>query len=68
MSQGKYADSEPLLKRALAIREKTHGPDDPAEAYCLNILAALYTKTGRQEEASKLGERAAKIKSQLGSR
>ena len=28
-AQGRYADAEPLYKRALAIREKALGPDHP---------------------------------------
>ena len=41
--QGRYAEAEPLYKRALAIREKALGPDHPDVAPCLNNLARLYT-------------------------
>jgi hypothetical protein len=37
--QGKYADAIPLAQRALAIREKTLGPDHPDVATSLNNLA-----------------------------
>ena len=40
--QGRYADAEPLYKRALAIREKALGPDHPDVAQSLNNLAVLY--------------------------
>ena len=30
--QGRYAEAEPLLKRALAIRKKVFGPDHPIVA------------------------------------
>ncbi len=28
-AQGKYREAEPLVKRALAVREKSLGPDHP---------------------------------------
>ncbi len=40
--QGRYADAEPLYKRALAIREKALGPNHPDVASSLNNLAELY--------------------------
>jgi len=48
---GKYADAVPLAQQVLAIREKRLGPDDPAIAMSLYILAALYTKQGRYADA-----------------
>ena len=41
-AQGRYADAEPLYKRALAIYEKALGPDHPYVATTLNNLAVLY--------------------------
>ncbi len=41
-TQGRYAEAEPLYKRALAIREKALGPEHPHVAASLNNLAALY--------------------------
>src|SRR5882724_11841925 len=52
--QGRYAEAEPLLKRALAIREKALGPDHPDVAMSLNTLAALYQERGRYAEAEPL--------------
>ena len=43
-AQGRYADAEPLYKRALAICEKALGPDHPDVALSLNNLAALYQR------------------------
>ena len=40
-TQGKYAEAEPLYKRALAIREKTLGREHPDVAQSLNYLAGL---------------------------
>jgi hypothetical protein len=48
--------------RALAIVEKTLGPDHPYVATSLNNLAALYRTTKRDEEAESLEQRAARIR------
>ena len=42
-----YAKAEPLLKRALTIRETALGPDHPDLAQSLNNLAGLYYTTDR---------------------
>ena len=39
---GRYAEAEPLFQRAIAIGEKTLGPDHPDLAIRLNNLAGLY--------------------------
>jgi tetratricopeptide (TPR) repeat protein len=39
-SQGKYADAEPLYKRALTIDKKALGPDHPDVAGFVKSLAA----------------------------
>ena len=62
LAQGRYAEAEPLLQRALAIREKALGPDHPDVAEVLEHLAKLYDQTGRSEEAKKLSERARQIR------
>ena len=59
--QGRYADAEPLYKRALAIREKALGPDHPWLATSLNNLAMLYFKQGRYAEAEPLSKRSLAI-------
>ena len=61
-AQGKYADAEPLHKRALAIAETALGPEHPDVAASLNNLAALYHDQGRYAEAEPLLKRALAIK------
>ena len=41
-NQGRYAEAEPLYKRALAIREKALGPNHSFVASSLNRLASIY--------------------------
>ncbi len=57
-AQGKYAEAEPLYKRALAIREKALGPEHPHVANILRNMAECYKKTGKKKEAKRLEERA----------
>jgi tetratricopeptide (TPR) repeat protein len=45
-SQGNYGKAEPLLVRALAIREKVLGKEHPSVATSLNNLATLYWGKG----------------------
>jgi len=58
---GKYTDAEPLLKKALEIREKALGPDHPDVAESLNNLAHLYNTTGRHPQAEPLLKRSLEI-------
>ena len=41
LSQGKYAEAEPLYERSQAIREKALGPEHPDVAQSLNNRAFL---------------------------
>ncbi len=59
--RAQYINAEPLLKRALAICEKTLGPEHPDTATSLNDLASLYQAQGRYEEAEPLYQRALSI-------
>src|SRR5580658_3420397 len=59
---GRYAEAIPLAQRALAIREKALGPNHPAVAQSLNILALLYDGQGRYAEAEPLYKRALAIR------
>ena len=59
---GQYAEAEPLLQRALQIREKALGPEHPDVATSLNNLAVLYRAQGRYAEAEPLYQRALKIR------
>ena len=55
------ADAEPLYRWALAIDEKSFGPDHPNVARDLNNLALLLTETDRHAEAEPLYRRALAI-------
>ena len=55
--QGRYAEAEPLLKRSLAVEEKSLGPDNPDLGPALNNLALVYEDQGRYAEAEPLYRR-----------
>jgi len=59
-----YAIAEPLLKRALLIREQQLGTEHPATALSLHNLAALYQGQGKYTEAEPLLKRALLIREQ----
>jgi CHAT domain-containing protein/predicted transcriptional regulator len=50
-AQDRYANAEPLLKRALLIRQKALGPDHPDIAVSLNALSDLYSRQNRYADA-----------------
>ena len=58
--RGQHAQAEPLLKRALAIREAL-SPDDPNVASSLDNLAGLYRMQGQFAQAELLLKRALAI-------
>lgn len=49
---------ERAMKRAVAARERAHGPDDPGLATPLNNLGVLYAVEGRYAEAAPILKRA----------
>ena len=57
----RLAEAEPLMRRALAIDEKSFGPDHPNVASDLNNLALLLQATNRLAEAEPLYRRALAI-------
>jgi len=59
-----YADSEPLMRRALKIDEQSYGKNHPTVAICLNNLAALLKATNRLADAEPLMRRALSIDEQ----
>ncbi len=59
---GEYAAARPLYERALAIRERTLGPDHPDTATSLNNLAWLLYWQGEYAAARPLYERALAIR------
>jgi CHAT domain-containing protein/tetratricopeptide (TPR) repeat protein len=60
-TQARYADAEPLYRRALAIYEKASGHNHPSVAVALNNLALLYEIQGHYAEAEPLLKRALAI-------
>ena len=60
--RARYAEAEPLFRRALAIREAALGPDHPDTATSLNNLAVLLRAQGRYAEAEPLLRRALAIR------
>ena len=59
--KARYAEAEPLFRRALAIDEASYGPDRPEVATDLNKLASLLYATNRLGEAEPLFRRALAI-------
>ena len=55
--RGQFDAAEPLLRDALAIREKQYGVGHPDTSYLLNNLAVLYWYQGKYEEAKALYQR-----------
>jgi len=60
--KGRYAEAEPLFKRALQIREQTLGPDHPHVASSLNDLAISYLSRGQYAQAEPPFKRALAIR------
>lgn len=56
--QRRLTEAEPLLKRALAIREKALGPSHPETMAILGVLGPIYRSLGRVAEAELLEKRA----------
>jgi hypothetical protein len=50
-------EAEPLMRRALAVDEKSYGPEHPDVARDLNNLAGLLQVTNRLQEAEPLMRR-----------
>ena len=57
----RLVETEPLFRRALAIDEKSFGPEHPAVARDLSNLAGLYYRTNRLAEAETLTRRMVEI-------
>ena len=62
--RARYAEAEPLYRRALQIDERFYGPDRPEVAVDLNNLAQLLQETNRLGEAEPLMRRALAIDEQ----
>jgi tetratricopeptide (TPR) repeat protein len=59
---GERAKAEPLLKEALAIRQKAFGPEHPLAASSLTMLALLYEDMAQYGKAEHLFEEALDIR------
>jgi len=53
-SLAKYPEAEELLNACIAVRRKVFGTSHPQVALALMNLAAVYDKTGREDEAATL--------------
>jgi tetratricopeptide (TPR) repeat protein len=62
---GRYEDAEPILTRALTLREETLGSDHPSVVTSIITLAALYKKKGDSAQAESLFRRAAAIEEKV---
>jgi tetratricopeptide (TPR) repeat protein len=63
--RGAYSQAAPLLRDALAMQEKTLGPEHPDTAMSLNNLALLLTDQGDYAGALPLHERALAIREKV---
>jgi tetratricopeptide (TPR) repeat protein len=61
-SQKKYAEAEPLYRRAIELREKVLGSNHPELAASLEGYAAMLRGAGRAAEAEPLETRARAIR------
>ncbi len=59
--QARYPEAQTLFERAVAVFEKTVGPDDPQLAASLSSLAWLYHQEGRFAQAEPLYRRSLSI-------
>ncbi|MGI9061137.1 MAG: tetratricopeptide repeat protein [Ktedonobacteraceae bacterium] len=63
-THAQYAQAEPLLQQALAIREQVLEPTHPATASTLNDLGMLYLTQGKYQQSVPLLQRALEIREQ----
>jgi len=63
--RGHYYEAEPLYQRALALREKVLGAEDPDVATSLNNLALLYQNQGKYAQAEPLYQRALALREKV---
>ena len=64
----RLAEAEPLYRRALAIDEKSFGPEHPKVAIRLNNLAGLLRDANRLAEAEPLYRQVLRILAEFGHR
>lgn len=54
LRQQRYAEAETAIKRLLETRTAMFGAEHPLTASAMNLLAAVYRKTGKEAEAKQL--------------
>ena len=67
-NRAEHGEAEPLFRRALAITEKSFGPEHPDVARGLNNLALLLSATNRLAEAEPLFRKVLRILAEFGHR
>ncbi|MFM9001230.1 MAG: tetratricopeptide repeat protein [Opitutia bacterium] len=65
MKCGRPDMAEPLLRRQLALTERSHGPGRRETAACLDRMAEARDRLGRNEEAAALRRKAGDIRKKL---
>jgi len=63
--EGRYSEAAEVAEEALAVAEKTLGPDHPDVAASLNNLAGIYQAQGKYAEAEPLNKRALEIQEKV---
>jgi tetratricopeptide (TPR) repeat protein len=63
---GDYDEAEPLYRRALAMVEGAHEPENTLVLNCLSMLAQLLRKRARFEEAEVMCRRVVELRNKLG--
>jgi tetratricopeptide (TPR) repeat protein len=63
--RGQYTQAEPLLQRALSMREQVLGPEHPEVADALDDLQYLHVLQGKFQQAEPLMQRALSIREQV---
>ena len=58
MALGEFEQAEELVKESIRLRTQMHGADGEATVASRNVLASLYTTTGRFDEAESLFQEA----------
>jgi tetratricopeptide (TPR) repeat protein len=61
-SEGRYTDAEPVLKRALAIKQDAFGPNDPRLLQILDNYAIALSALNRNTEAATIDARVKEIR------
>lgn len=65
-AQEKYSQAEPLYQRALKLFEEANWGQKPETASTMQLYALMLKKTGRDEEATAMLEKASTIRKKLG--